>query len=412
MIRFGTAAAALALLAGAAVTTGPTAANAAPATAPAGIGTGAGDQAMVVFWDTAAVGATTHAATATAVDGSGTFTCVASTESFCTITGLTNATAYRVSVAGRDATGAGPAVEAPGFTVPRGRCTPLTPGPPNPAFANAIVARLAVDEPFRAVFGSELGRLATCNPGIDSALRKGISDAVAADPNGPVANGLRDSIIKRQQAQDAIKADPKGPVARRMLAALRIAPPVVTWPAWTTSAEGNIVADGTGATYGQGNPQLVRYTVEVHPSMKAELGPLLFFTDYSFGDARRSWPAGGEWALQRINKPEQADIRIILAPADVTQKMCAASGIITAGDVSCWDGKRTNLNADRWFNGGTEFTDVVQYRIYVINHEFGHGLGYSHVVCNPPGSLANVMSPQTLSLRGCRGNGWPFPDGA
>lgn len=47
-----------------------------------------------------------------------------------------------------------------------------------------------------------------------------------------------------------------------------------------------------------------------------------------------------------------------------------------------------------------------------INHELGHGLGYGHVARKPLGSLAKVMRPQALSLRGCRGNAWPHPDGA
>jgi hypothetical protein len=386
------------------------AAVAAPATGPVGVETYPGDRAMVVAWRSPAPGASSHVATAT--DGTRRFTCTATTEAFCTITGLTNATAYRVEVAGRDASGTGPATGAPGVAVPRGRCTPVTPGPANPALAAAITARLASDAAFQAVFGAELSRLATCNSHIDTSLRTGIADAVRAEPNGTVATSLRDAITKRAQVQAAVAADPNGPLARLVAATLRIAAPVVTWPAWVRSSEGNYVADGVGATYGRGTGQLVTYTVEVHPSLTAELGPLLATTDVAFGDARRSWPAAGQWQLRRINDPAAARIRIILAPPDVTQRMCAAAGIVTNGDVSCWDGKRTNLNSDRWFNGGTEFTDVAAYRIYLINHEFGHGLGYDHVACSPRGSLAKVMQPQTLSLRGCRGNGWPYPNGA
>lgn len=381
-----------------------------PAAGPTSVAASAGDGAMVVSWEQPAPGATSHVATATAVSGAGGGgSCVATTERFCTIRGLANGTAYRVAAAGRNADATGPATAAPGFTVPRGRCTPQTPGPPNPALAAAITARLAADPIFAAVFGAELNRLAPCNPIIDRALRNAVAAAIASDPAGPVATAIREAMVLRAQVQEAIARDPNGELARRTRAALAILAPVVTWPAWVRSAEGNYVADGVGATFGQPGARLVRYTVEVHQQFRDQLGPLLYVSDAALGDAARGWIANGSVRLQRINDPAQANIRIVIEPPAVVDYYCGQVGLDTEGWVSCWDGRRTNLNSDRWFYATGQITDLSVYRTYLVNHEFGHGLGYGHQYCPAPGALAPVMQQQTYGLQGCRANGWPYP---
>jgi len=175
------------------------------------------------------------------------------------------------------------------------------------------------------------------------------------------------------------------------------------------SGFGTQVVTGSGPIVGDPNAPLWRYTVEADPALQNELAELLVTTDRALGDATHGWAAQGQRSLQRIDDPTTANIRIVLAPPDVVDSECAQAGLDTVGFYSCWDGWQTMLNSDRWAGATSEFSDLELYRTYLVNHEFGHGLGYDHEYCAGPGLLAPVMMQQTVSLRGCQANGLPFP---
>lgn len=100
------------------------------------------------------------------------------------------------------------------------------------------------------------------------------------------------------------------------------------------------------------------------------------------------------------------DLRILLATPATTDRLCAP--LETRGRVSCRNGGLVVLNALRWAEGVPDYAGAVAaYRRYVVNHEVGHALGQSHVVCPAPGSPAPVMQQQTYGLDGCRRNVWP-----
>ena len=76
--------------------------------------------------------------------------------------------------------------------------------------------------------------------------------------------------------------------------------------------------------------------------------------------------------------------------------------------VSCWNRGRSVLNLQRWLRGAAAYaTDLAAYRVYLINHEVGHGLGHAHTNCAGAGRPAGIMVQQTLGLGGC--TAWPWP---
>ena len=101
------------------------------------------------------------------------------------------------------------------------------------------------------------------------------------------------------------------------------------------------------------------------------------------------------------------DIRVTLASPTLTARLCAPLDV-TVQQVSCWNGSRSVLNLTRWMLGSTTYGgDLADYRIYLISHEVGHGLGHEHVHCPAPGRPSPVMVQQTKTLEGCTAQPWP-----
>jgi ssRNA-specific RNase YbeY (16S rRNA maturation enzyme) len=123
---------------------------------------------------------------------------------------------------------------------------------------------------------------------------------------------------------------------------------------------------------------------------------------------RRSWRASDKWRFQLVSNSASADLHVYIATPATTDRMCAP--LLTRGEVSCQTDNRVVLNAKRWVSGAESYgTDLTNYRRYLVNHEFGHALGYQHVACEGKGRLAGIMMQQTKGLDGCRRNPWPFP---
>lgn len=191
---------------------------------------------------------------------------------------------------------------------------------------------------------------------------------------------------------------------------LRLDQVVPIGPRSTASPEGYRVAGGSSAVVGTGGP-LRTFTVEVQPATGLDLEEVTREATDILLDPR-GWTARGERRLQRIADPAQADIRVVVATPATVDANCRAVGLDTGGRLSCWDGRRANLNLDRWMTGVAPFhTDLAVYRQYLVSHEVGHGLGYRHVSCPGTGQVAPVMMQQSKGLSGCTANGWPHPTG-
>jgi hypothetical protein len=184
-----------------------------------------------------------------------------------------------------------------------------------------------------------------------------------------------------------------------------LAPDVrVGMPPITTTPGGFQFVDEGGAVVGRG--VLRTYRVEVEPKSGVNTRGFTYLAEQILND-ERGWTGAGDWALQRVTVRD-ADIRVVLATPPTVDRLCAQAGLDTNGEVSCWNGRFAAINVDRWIKGAEGFTGSLRaYRRYVLNHEVGHGLGYSHRPCPRPGARAPVMQQQTYATKPCIANGWP-----
>lgn len=193
-------------------------------------------------------------------------------------------------------------------------------------------------------------------------------------------------------------------------------------------------AGTAGAHAGKGGKKKVRYSVEIENGVDTTPygGDSAFaaMVDATLGDPR-GWTATGDFEFAHVKADENPDTRIRLTSLETTAELCGAQ---LETETSCHTGitgeSTVNLNESRWVRGALPFEgDLGNYRQYLINHEFGHAIGYaSHQACGGEGKLAPVMMQQTLSLNNaelyekdskevypnedvtCEPNPWPYPN--
>ena len=117
------------------------------------------------------------------------------------------------------------------------------------------------------------------------------------------------------------------------------------------------------------------------------------------------WSNVAEKSFQLTNS-EDSDYVYIFASPDKTDELCAP--IETNSIYSCRNENNIVFNFFRWQEGAVDFKkDMENYRIYLINHETGHILGWGHVGCPKEGAVAPVMMQQSKGTDGCVPYGWP-----
>jgi hypothetical protein len=132
------------------------------------------------------------------------------------------------------------------------------------------------------------------------------------------------------------------------------------------------------------------------------------------GDAR-SWIGGKDVRLQQVpGSAKKANFTVFLATAKTSEKMCREDGLHTEGFTSCrLASGKVVINLSRWLTAIPNYGAPLDvYQAYAINHEVGHQLGHGHEACPGIGRPAPVMQQQTLGLKQCVANAWPFPAGA
>jgi Protein of unknown function (DUF3152) len=169
------------------------------------------------------------------------------------------------------------------------------------------------------------------------------------------------------------------------------------------AAPGLVTVPGTSAVVGTGPVR--RFAIDVERGVRVD--------PRSFADAvqrilldPRGWTgAGGRLALQRVDSGD-VDIRVTLARPRTVDRLCFP--LHTAGFADCFNRGRAVINVDRWTEGSVSYArDLRDYRDYLINHEFGHGLGHGHKLCPGAGRRSFVMMQQTGTTFGCRRQPWP-----
>ena len=120
----------------------------------------------------------------------------------------------------------------------------------------------------------------------------------------------------------------------------------------------------------------------------------------------RGWVKVTEKEFQLVEGTEK-EFEFIFASPEKTDELCYP--LETNGIYSCRNEDQIIINFFRWVNGAIDFgSDLETYRLYLINHEVGHILGWGHVGCPKEGALAPVMMQQSKSTMGCRPYGWPI----
>jgi hypothetical protein len=190
------------------------------------------------------------------------------------------------------------------------------------------------------------------------------------------------------------------------------------------------IVPGTSPAVGVGATHLT-YTIEVEDGIENLSDDQAFAASVvsTLSDSR-SWIGSGKFTLQRVDKG-QPDFRISLT-SQMTVRQPQYCGWDIPLEASCYNhtAGRVFINDARWVRGAVSYNgDLGSYRVYAINHEVGHALGYRHQPCGETGGLAPVMMQQSWSTadddlarldpggpvpadgKVCKFNPFPFPRG-
>ena len=171
----------------------------------------------------------------------------------------------------------------------------------------------------------------------------------------------------------------------------------------------NILSDDTSWYFANDlkeyKKSLFNISIKVESGLNLELNCLSNMIIGILNDSR-GWSTI-EGRVFQIVGSENADFNIVFAKPETVDELCYP--LQTNGIYSCRNEKNVVINMFRWLSGAKDFgTDLSTYRIYLINHEVGHFLGWGHSDCPSDNALAPVMMQQSKSTDGCLPNGWPI----
>jgi len=172
-----------------------------------------------------------------------------------------------------------------------------------------------------------------------------------------------------------------------------------------TSAEDNGLLWNTPQAINAYNSAYFNFSLSVQSEVALDVNCLANLISTILND-KRGWRSVEDKPFHIVNESD-ADFNIIFATPNIVDELCYP--LQTNGYYSCRNGKNVVINYFRWMSGAEDFdTDLATYRLYLINHEVGHFLGWGHVGCPAQGALAPLMMQQSVTTNGCIPNGWPL----
>jgi len=149
----------------------------------------------------------------------------------------------------------------------------------------------------------------------------------------------------------------------------------------------------------------INFSLSVESNLPIDVNCLSNFISSILND-QRGWKTVIGKEFQIVNY-YNADFHIFLANPNTVDEMCFP--LQTNGIYSCRNGNQVIYNYFRWLSGAKDFgLDIATYRLYLINHEVGHLLGWGHTNCPSQNALAPLMMQQSKTTDGCIPNGWPI----
>jgi len=149
----------------------------------------------------------------------------------------------------------------------------------------------------------------------------------------------------------------------------------------------------------------INYSLSVESDLPIDIDCLENFISSILND-NRGWKTVIGKEFQIVNYYD-ADFHIFVANPNTVDEMCFP--LQTNGIYSCRNGNQVIYNYFRWLAGAKDFgTNIATYRLYLINHEVGHLLGWVHTNCPSQNALAPLMMQQSKTTDGCIPNGWPI----
>lgn len=240
----------------------------------------------------------------------------------------------------------------------------------------------------------------TAVPGPSAASSASTGPSAAADVTAPTADEAA-AAVGTAPARWAVQGTADGAAGA----------PVAAQDEVAGVLERTVPDDGTGRTVAVPGAvsapregRVMRVRVEVEEGLPVDGQAFAAMVHDTLNDPR-SWAADG-LAFPRTDG--EAEVVVVLASPQTSAEMCRP--LQTNGTLSCRRGEKAIITHHRWVNGMEDYgDDLTGYRRYVVNHEVGHVLGHGHVACPGEGQLAPVMQQQTIQVRPCLPNAWPYP---
>ena len=168
---------------------------------------------------------------------------------------------------------------------------------------------------------------------------------------------------------------------------------------------GTFIAAGVSAEPAMAAPTVNDYTVRVEEGINVDPDAAARFIQSTLDD-QRGWAAFGRNTFRLVAESESPAVTVTIASPTTTDQLCGEAAK-TDGLWSCFADGAIVLNSDRWHFMTPTFSDLDQYRAWLVNHQVGRFLGQGTAYCGGEGQPAPAMAEQERTLDRCVANAWP-----